>query len=1070
MALPRELINEFVKMTKDDTPVKTESNTYGTVVKNGGTTYVKLDGADVLTPVITTTNVEDGERVGVMIKNHTAVITGNITSPSARTAEVEGVSGEVSQVKADIANVKILMADKVSTEKLEAQVGRIDELESKTAAIDEIKAQNVEISGKLAATEADVEYLKSNEAFVEHLNAITAKINEVVAGKITTDEFYAALADITVLAAGTATFDKATVKHLVAQAMNLEYGVGEQVFIKNLTVEFAQMVSASVGELCIKASDGNYYLLDVGADGSVTATKTTVSDSEITAGETSSGKVILETNIIAANLSTSNLLATYALVNKIDASRIDVDQFFARDAVIELLRTTKIVGDKTLTLIVDDVEDAKSIASSAQSTADSANAAAANAQTTADTAKANAATAQSTANNAQSTANAAQTAASNAQASADNLDRLTDIEVIEGTFVQTTRREGEGIHTFSKFGPKQDKTYGDPYPGGAGKNLLDVNNPITINRVTYEVVGDSIKVICTETVQYSYVRFEPLLNPQPGTQVTLSLKSQTPSAANKSLAILRFVVDEVTVNTFEASVEQPVTYTIPEYTGNGILRVQLYGNGEGSASVGDYVVYDKVQIELGPTATSYAPYANTPPIEGWTGLNAFAGGKNLLPFPYHAGDAKTENGVTFTVNEDGSITVNGTATASTNFLLMQEPDISPILPGVDYILSGCPAGGSSTTYRMRYQNNIGAVTDEGNGVNINVSNENIATRNRIYINIGSGATVSNLTFKPMLRLASDPDSSYAPYAGKTYALQFGETIYGGTVDWNAGEMTVEWAMQTMTGDENWTYGTYDNVGYLRLIVQDVVFSGNEKCSHLVWAGNVVAALKGNDFVTNANSIFVSTKIGNEEFDNADDWKAYLVAQNAAGTPVQAAYKLAEPYTIQLTPVQIETLKGINTVYTDADGGQVEFGHEPIDVCDSTVAPENPKVGKLWLDRSVTPCVLRRWTGDDWETVNDVSLIETVQDAILTKQEELAAEQAKTALFLKLDTDMKAVRIGQTGLTSEARVDAFGFGVVVTNEVFSRFEANRALFGNMEMRKPSAGGLALDAISTNGGEE
>ena len=47
--------------------------------------YVKLDGSEVLTPVTSTTEIEDQNRVMVMVKNHTAVVTGNISSPSAST-------------------------------------------------------------------------------------------------------------------------------------------------------------------------------------------------------------------------------------------------------------------------------------------------------------------------------------------------------------------------------------------------------------------------------------------------------------------------------------------------------------------------------------------------------------------------------------------------------------------------------------------------------------------------------------------------------------------------------------------------------------------------------------------------------------------------------------------------------------------------------------------------------------------------------------------------------------------------------------------------------------------------
>lgn len=240
-----------------------------------------------------------------------------------------------------------------------------------------------------ALRNATIEYAKITNAAIELLaanaiTALTARINEIVSDKITTDALYAAyaemialkigsitaedistdslaaaLADITVLTAGTATFDKATVQHLVAQAMNLEYGTAGQVFIRNLAVEYAQMVGAAIGNLCIKASDGSYYHIDVNADGTVTATPTTVTDGEISAGQTESGRVILDTDITAANLNAGNLLATYALVNQIDAARIDVDQLFAREAFVNLLRTTKIVGDKSIEMIAETADSAK---------------------------------------------------------------------------------------------------------------------------------------------------------------------------------------------------------------------------------------------------------------------------------------------------------------------------------------------------------------------------------------------------------------------------------------------------------------------------------------------------------------------------------------------------------------------------------------------------------------------------------------------------------------------------------------------------------------------------------------
>lgn len=221
---------------------------------------------------------------------------------------------------------------------------------------------------------------ESVTAFV--VNAVTAHINALTAGTITTDELTASIAhmfevtathinaqdietdalaarlsEIAVLCAGTATFDKATVSHLVATAMHLSYGAGQDVYIDNLRVKYAQMVSAAIGSLCIRASDGNYYQIDVSQSGTVTATRTTVTDSEIEAGQTNAGRVILATDITAASLSTGNLLSTYALINKIDAARIDVDQLFARQAFIDRLNTSVIQSQDFIELVVGQVDD-----------------------------------------------------------------------------------------------------------------------------------------------------------------------------------------------------------------------------------------------------------------------------------------------------------------------------------------------------------------------------------------------------------------------------------------------------------------------------------------------------------------------------------------------------------------------------------------------------------------------------------------------------------------------------------------------------------------------------------------
>lgn len=98
MRLSNELVSEFASLSKMEDPKRKETTLYGTAVTYQGAQYVRLDGTELLTPVAKTVevkdtpNIEDGERVAVLIKDHTAVITGNFDSPSARLGTVSDLA------------------------------------------------------------------------------------------------------------------------------------------------------------------------------------------------------------------------------------------------------------------------------------------------------------------------------------------------------------------------------------------------------------------------------------------------------------------------------------------------------------------------------------------------------------------------------------------------------------------------------------------------------------------------------------------------------------------------------------------------------------------------------------------------------------------------------------------------------------------------------------------------------------------------------------------------------------------------------------------------------------------
>lgn len=139
MPLSSDLVSQFAKITKDNKRTKTETTVYGTIVDYSDSKYVRLDGSDLLTPVTMTVDAKAGERVTVRLKNHTATVTGNITSPAARVETVKVVVDSVTDVENILANT-------VTTEVLNVERARITALE----------ADNVTINNKVTTLENQV--------------------------------------------------------------------------------------------------------------------------------------------------------------------------------------------------------------------------------------------------------------------------------------------------------------------------------------------------------------------------------------------------------------------------------------------------------------------------------------------------------------------------------------------------------------------------------------------------------------------------------------------------------------------------------------------------------------------------------------------------------------------------------------------------------------------------------------------------------------------------------------------------------------------------------------------------
>lgn len=257
MELSSDLVSQFVKVTSDKQKPKDENTVYGTVVEYDGEKFVRFDGSELLTPMTITTSVQPGDRVSVMVKDHTATVTGNVSDPSAS-------SGNVQDIGSKITEVEILVADKVSTKYFDAEVARIDTL----------VADNVTIKDKLNANEAHISNLEADKASIADLEATNATIENLRADMITAEDIEAKYATIENLEATNADIRNLTADFGEFEILTADRLDATDAVIENLNSTYANIDFANIGSAAIEqffAKSGMIEDVVVG-DGTITGT------------------------------------------------------------------------------------------------------------------------------------------------------------------------------------------------------------------------------------------------------------------------------------------------------------------------------------------------------------------------------------------------------------------------------------------------------------------------------------------------------------------------------------------------------------------------------------------------------------------------------------------------------------------------------------------------------------------------------------------------------------------------------------------------------------------------------
>lgn len=683
MSLDKKVIKDFVAAVNKKEETKTPTILTGTVHREGGTVSVKIDGSESLTPVSTVINVEDGERVTVIIENHKAMITGNLSSPAARgnevedlkvivgdkvsTAELDAITAKVGKIDGDVADFK-----ETTTEKLTAQDANIKKIDGDVANFKET------ITEKLSANEANIkkidgdvasfketttEKLKANSAAIGSLDSTFANFKDTTAEKFKANE-----ASIEDLKTGKLSAKDADLKYANIDFSNIgktamEYFYAQSGLVKDVKIGDATITGELVGvtisgdllkgntvvadKLVIKGSDGLYYKLNT--DGMVT-------EKEQTDYNSLNGQVIRAKSITATKIDVEDLVAFGATIGGFKISQnsiysgvketvgnttrgiyMDNDGQFVFGDANQYVKFYKISEDKyKLAIAVEDlfigssnvadaIEDVKKTADNAASVASSASSAASTANSTANAAKSTAEGASKTASDAASTASAANQTAANAKSTADQAKSEADTANTNITAISKRVAEAETSISKNK----------DEIALRAKKTEVTeaINNSKTETDASIKVLSDKI-ASTVETTDNLGKRMSKVEQDSSSWSVTLETANAAKSAADnasQTASSAKSAADKANENASSAvsTAQNTVKSTTEQFyksTSPTSLSGGSWSNSQPTWENGKYI-WKRTYVVKNNGTIEYQPSVNGVCITGSTGAKGDKGDK-----------------------------------------------------------------------------------------------------------------------------------------------------------------------------------------------------------------------------------------------------------------------------------------------------------------------------------------------------------------------------------------------------------------------------------------------------------
>lgn len=430
--------------------------------------------------------------------------------------------------------------------------------------------------------------------------------------------------------------------------------------------------------------------------------------------------------------------------------------------------------------------------------------------------------------------------------------------------------------------------------------------------------GDAPSATITGTAKNPVLNFT-LKSGAPGKDATVDATlSQSGQAADAKVTgdalASKAVIDDTTVGTDAWSSKHIVDMLCPPIseTGNPVVCHPVAGS-----KLGCKVSWEPVQEGSGDPSPD-----NIRPISGRETVSVERCGENLLNPKKNGHVTYTPYGLTITYIGDNKVHLSGTYQEDGGSFVILDTR-QKLLAGKGLKITGFTTAGTKQSYTL---------------YGLRTKNE---TAIAMMAQFAKGDVI-DMTVAVVVSGSQVP-ITYTPYTGQTTNLTLPRTIYGGTVDAVTGEGQETWKPVTLDGTESWgTWGLNANnpavTGFYTYDINDYdVVSVKVIGSHLVsetngWGGKNVGIGLADGGQTRyliynmSTSLLPDISAGHE----VASLKAYLAAQYAAGTPVQIAYKLAEPVPFTVTGAQpIPALPGVNTLLTDADALTVTGRADPI---------------------------------------------------------------------------------------------------------------------------------------------